>query len=243
MTISFAGSVEIALRTIRRLRREVSNGWKYEQILECLRSNTMEGECDFIVSSHMQGPEIRILKEGRLSEPVDFGWLGDFSPIPLMQNVPVPQEAGFGVKFPQWSSPEERQFIYSFRSVFGGRVRLSDAVGGLPIVQVSSPFGHCYQNAASSYISSMKIGPVPDPVEIAAKESEQREYRVNFIASAERGAAVMATYFAQIGVAYLYSPLEDDEPAKLLDISMEQTSELVGQKARELGGTIVQTPP
>jgi hypothetical protein len=67
-TVSFAGSVERSLDVIRIAREMALSGSHLLEMLELLAEETSNDSCEFLVSSHAQGAELRKLARGHISE-------------------------------------------------------------------------------------------------------------------------------------------------------------------------------
>jgi hypothetical protein len=75
-TIAFAGNYDQALDTVRWLRNVFLRNRDFDQILELLRQDTKNDECDYIIAMHRPQAELRKVWEGKVSPPIEDAWIG-----------------------------------------------------------------------------------------------------------------------------------------------------------------------
>ncbi|MBV9419905.1 MAG: hypothetical protein JO348_09045 [Alphaproteobacteria bacterium] len=237
LSVAYAGSVESSLNTVRSVQRMAADGVGLDPILDCLAASSADGRCEFVVSSHMRGAELRTIKKGRISASLDSCWVGDSAGFDKIIRINRPFSNG-EIEF---VTRDEIDFCGDFQNLFVQQVRVSDSIGGLAINQLSSPFGHTYQNWAFAALTRpITIGPqgVP-PEQAASRMNEQHDYKATIVAPNHRGVAVLGAYFEQGAFGYLYSPLESDEAIRIAGIALGDLTKVVTERAEKLGGVIV----
>lgn len=235
-SISFAGATERSLDIIRKARRMLLEDSAIEDVLAQLAESTLDGKCEFLISFHRNDAELRKVVNGKISDPLELSWIGDSAAVDKTKSS---KTTAFDL--PDYISQDEMNFIRGFQAALQEHKMLTDSAGGMPIVHLSSPFGHTYQDLHVSTLGGeITIGPAGiSPLSQAARSEYQFDYTVVVVTPRERGAAVIGSFFSEAHVGYIYSPIEADEPEKLIDISLEELREVLSERARSLGGVVV----
>jgi hypothetical protein len=215
LTVSYAGLSLQAIDAIRRLHamQQLTTDFAIEFLAEA--STKLNGEIAFLVCSHESREYPRLIKiEGnQVSEGKDIYWIGNQASANALARVELPamQDERAGDYF----SLEERQFTRRFHHYLGHAA--DSAVGGMVINCLASPFGHCYQDHYGVYVDRMTI---PDSVEpsVRARMNEagmNGHFKYAVMSTAQRGLALVGTFFEQARIGYIYEPILRDDPEKV----------------------------
>src|SRR3569833_459805 len=81
VSVAFSGHVGRALRTLRRAKAALVSFGFAEMLRQLVANSQPEGDADnavdYLVASHLPDPELRIVREGNVSEPGPFFRIGD----------------------------------------------------------------------------------------------------------------------------------------------------------------------
>lgn len=238
-SVSFAGSADLAHRYIRDAKRLYSERKSLPHLLDLLSEASKDYCVDFIVASHRPQAVLHVIKKGQVSADIDGCWIGDSDGFKMMPSLPVQKDIQIDPTFGTW---EEAQFTREFLQMFEpGMTDLSITIGGFAIFLLGSPNGHTYMSRSVIYhggeITLTPQGFVPE--QMRARAEVQAGFAYDVVAPNERGVAVLGVLFPQPAFGYVYSPIEWDEPQKVSAIAKADFIDLIGEKARALGGSFV----
>jgi len=216
LTVSYAGLSIQSIDAIRRLK--VTNPTTTDAAVEYLRgvAANQKNEVDFLVCSHETPDRPRLIKISgeRVSEGQDFYWIGSPAAAAALARLELP--AVQGESGGEYFSIEETRFTHRFHHYI--KHATDPSVGGMVINCLASPYGHCYQDHFGAYL----IGPVtiPDPVEPSLRQRMNDAgmngyYKYAVMTPAERGLALVGTYFEQARIGFIHEPLVQDDPEKV----------------------------
>jgi hypothetical protein len=241
LSISYARSVSTGLDVIQQSETIFSRTQDLGEVVKFARhkNNSLlstEWACDFIIVSHVQGPCMYRIYDGKISYGADRYWIGDHEPIRKCSEtenaVPVPADLKF-------FSPEEYKFRRAIHSLlFEPAVHTASGVGGFMFELLGSPFGHCYGNhATAKYWDTVQF-----PPGVTARQAEDRASGMTLfgyctVASLERGAGVVGAFIEQTQTGYIYRPSRG-EPQRLFPCTLDQIDSLVTAYAKEMGGFV-----
>lgn len=235
-TISFAGNYDQAIETVRWVRSVFMRNRDFDQLLELLRGDTTNKECDYIVAMHRPHAELRKVWEGKVSEPVAEAWIGHSDiASELLSLAPKTIEGVQGL-----SASQDQIGFYGYQNALTNLnlqqgTKLSDGVGGVLVVQLSSPWGHCYANYAGATSWEIQIDPALQVENDRARATGEKSFGFSIAATPERGVPVVGIFYEQAGAGVVYSPMHEDTP-RLEAISLEELSMKVSDIAKSLGG-------
>jgi len=225
ISIGYAGLSSLALDSIRSLARKEAVENDLDAILKALANDSADGQVDFLVVSHLNGPEIFKIRNGNISADQESHWIGDSGIARLLQTS-IDEQA---VLLADAQVPEEVIFTQAWANILLTAPSLTDAVGGLPVSVLCSPLGHCFNIQAGAYN--------PETVVIGGdNDGLYGQYSFSFVEDGMRGAPVLGVWLAEIGIGYLYDPLSSDEPKLCRLKTIDELSKLSALRAEELGG-------
>jgi hypothetical protein len=246
LSVAYAGNSEPAMDAIRSVRTQRLKGCSTADILPTLEAATIDGKTDFVVASHDESPQLLKISNGRSSMDLEEVAIGDTSLVKSVLRREVSAKAFRRV----FHSPEEQKFKKAFSELFNDSgVHLNDEVGGLPIILEASPFGHTYSR--TSRVAAWDIITLGIPVsaqQIADRKSGMTEWRFQITDSELRGIGIVGIGLPAIGIGWVHSPLETDDPLRIAlphntDDDGAELSKLLAQeieaRAEALGGGIL----
>jgi hypothetical protein len=240
ISVAYAGLSSRALDVIRGLSRSASNREDLSRALKTLEEGSMDGRTDFLLVSHIDGPQIFKVSNGSVSGDQQSHWIGDSGIASRLrtelENFRLELAPSIAVDFSQeW---EEILFVRAWGSLLLKAPTLTNAVGGLPVSVLCSPHGHCFNITAGAYN--------PEPISFNAdggvNADGQRvdglygQYSYSFVEDNRRGAPVLGVWLQESRAAYLYDPLTADEPVLCRVETIDGLSEIVALRAEQLGG-------
>lgn len=228
LSIAFAGPANAGIDAIRKANglfkatRNLNELLNY-LIAESKREPDCDNRCDFIVSSHIHGPSLYKIWDGRISSEQHFQWIGQKH---LMVGLA--------------EAPDEISFFNAFSQNAGVAAgNASQGVGGIFVVQLGSPYGHCYVTHASTIcFDEIVVPPGITEQQQADRASGMTEYNYNCQATLDRGVAVVSAFIKQAQTGYIYAPLLQDDPIIIHPASLSEICDRAKLLARELGGRI-----
>ena len=207
LSIAYSGHSDPALHAIRRTPKIYRDGG-LGGVLTFLRefTNTRDHSIDFIVAAHDPSPELRRIWEGKVSDPLRETCVGNCTILPEI--LKRHSEKGGHQDF-------NHAFLRAFtdRDVFRGT-----GVGGFPITLEARPDGHRYRGHLFSQ-SWKAITPrwgettYEDPNDLLTGEWS---FRHDVVDPQQPGIAVLAVEVLQGKVGYLYAPLLEDDPERII---------------------------
>lgn len=215
LTVSYAGLSIQSIDTIRELK--AANPTTTDAAVDYLRdvAANQKNEVDFLVCSHERPDRPRLIKISgeRASEGQDFYWIGSPTAAGELARLELP--AVQGESGGEYFSIEETRFTYRFHQYI--KHATDPSVGGMVINCLASPYGHCYQNHYGAYVDQVTI---PDPVEPSLRQRMNDAgmngyYKYAVMTPAERGLALVGTYFEQARIGFIHEPLIQDDPEKV----------------------------
>jgi hypothetical protein len=235
VSVSYAGRVVQAVDAVKRAKDKLPSISTFLSDLKELTSGDM---AEFLVASHIAGPQLLKVAHDRIYEGSNLYWIGDANAasemsITLEKTPHIPpvmyQDGTF--------TSEEQKFRHAFLSFIEGRV--SDVVGGIPILCLASPFGHTYDNYARAvFFGKLVLGPHLSPAEVAIQEAQrksgQSEWKYTAIAPNRRGVALMGVYLEQPELGLLYSPFESDDAELFSGTTLDRFAAVVQERANRL---------
>ncbi len=248
LTVAFAGLANQALDAIRTARRLHLAGETIAEIEQMLTEETAyhEGQIEFLLVSHSSGePTLKRIWNGRSSNDLPYSCIGQRNLLPtlLMKAGEVP------LGCPSHEFEQEVQFWTAFRRLFDG-TRITDGVGGLPIMATCSPYGHCYNSSASS--ATWDVISFPGGLtqqQLTDRRSGMTQWLFNIQDTKYRGIAVLGILILDAGVGYIYSPLENDNPLNwsfsnpltqaVRDTILAEFKAALEERAKSLGGLLI----
>lgn len=230
VSVAYAGRSAAGTDAVREARKKLQSSGDVEKVIQGLCSITEEDDCDFILASHLRGPELRKISSGSISGSQQFQWAGDHE---LVGKLTAAMEQTR--ENPNSYVDEEATFLTAFSNILLQNVRPTTVTGGMPINLFASPCGHTYQAMAFSCMNR--------PIRLGKPEAEQEAhlgggdvYRGRVVNTDFRGAGVVGIFFDEGNVGYVYSPLEWDDPLHLNSTSEEHVRAEVEKCCERLGG-------
>lgn len=226
LSIAFAGPANAGIDAIRqghglfKATRNLNELLDY-LVAESKREPDCDKRCDFIVSSHIHEPSLYKIWDGQISSGQPFQWIGQKSLL-----------AGLA------EATDEMSFFDAFSQNAGVAAgNASQGVGGIFVVQLGSPYGHCYQTHASTIcFDDIIVPPGITEQQQADRASGMMQYSYNCQATLDRGVAVVSAFFEQAQTGYIYAPLLQDDPIIVHPTSLSEICDRARLLARQLGG-------
>jgi hypothetical protein len=246
LSVGYAGISAKAIRTIRALTHKIDCSLDLAGALEFLQLASRDGTVDFIVVSHIDGPQILKVRDGSVSGDQDFHWIGDQEVCSLFlasieeqreqhrRTIVHPDDRAYFDEF-----HEESCFRGGWSSLLLKSPSLTQSVGGIPIDVLCSPHGHCYQggggafNANAIQITANGQWFGPDGQKVPPLYGQ---YSYSLVGSALRGVPVIGVWLQETCTGYLYDPIESDLPERMSPTTIEALQEQVLRRSKLLGG-------
>lgn len=219
VSLAFSGHVGRALYAARRCHTALRERGFWEAV-GVLRDHSSadsgyDNAVEYVVASHLPKAELRIVRDGSISDPGEVFRLGDTNLADHILRVA--------------SDPESRRQIGEEAALsFALTHFLSDpdsprasGVGGFPVTLLGSPYGHTYHGLASTAVFDEQFdwSTGVTASQIADRISGMREYRIRVVSSRRRGAPVVGVALTNARLAYIYSPILSDEPLKIFPLA------------------------
>lgn len=241
LSVSYAGAVSTGLRVIREAKDLFSKNRNLSQVTEFIRSEALAVlstpyECDFLIVSHVHGPNITKISSGSISTGGTRYWIGNSEPIQklgeLEEAIPQP------TSIPPHSSEKEFRFRQAMMNLLlEPAVHAESKVGGFVIELLASPFGHCYGLFAfQKFWDVIELPQGVTPAQLENRAAGMTLFGCHIMGSFYRGVAVVGAFLEQAKLGYIYRPLEEDCPQKLYPCTAEEISRRVTSFAIEMGG-------
>jgi hypothetical protein len=250
-SVAYAGLSGKALSILRSVRREMSGAASdLDRTIARLRAGSEDGAIDFLLMSHIAGPEIYKIANGTLTFGQPFQWIGDGTVAPLLsasvEKARIARESVAPSNYsmhlgPEYGAVEEHDFRRAWIDLLLAAPTLNGSVGGIPIAILGSPYGHDFLNSAGAYN--------PETITVSWKRTFDEEgqqidplrsqYSYSLVGSSMRGAPVLGLWLKEADSAYVYDPMDHDEAQRIRPVTMEQLSATVARRAKELGGVII----
>lgn len=244
VSVAFAGVVARALSAIRDLRSSI-NEWDFQRCAEYLANASLDGAVDFLIASHIDAPALAKIQDGKVFIGQPFYWIGD--PAIGRPFIDAMQERRDQIEimkqqnrysYPAGWDENESIFTGAMTMLLLRNPALTDAVGGIPIQLLASPYGHTYGSSAGAInLDTVIRGDGKwfnmDGLEV---ESGYGQYSYSIVASAYRGAPVVGVWIQETSTGYLYLPLTNEMVFKIDNSTIDQLSALVTASAKDLGG-------
>jgi hypothetical protein len=242
LSIAYAGTAVVGLEAVRHASNLFAKNRDLNEVLLFLKNENektkfTESSCDFLVTSHVNGPSIFKIWAGEITSGQPVQWIGNSEPLVRLRENELLSQAPDGL--PE-TEHEEYRFVDAMRGIWLKPAAMAEHnVGGFFVAQLGSPNGHCYISHAASVCSDTVIMP-PGLTEeqLADRASGMTEYKYNVQAPLERGVAVLAAFLEQLKTGYIYQPLIRDDPDKLSPATLMETCDKMTLLAQQAGGRI-----
>lgn len=250
ISVAYAGAADLAVKAIRAAKQALADGQgirEVERIL-CDASAASVGGPDFILGSHVEGPSLRRIWDGKISENLQSAVIGDWT----LRTVLEKYAAASPLRPLPSGSDGEQAFIEGVRQLLG-EIQVTESVGGFYFLLEASPRGHGYYSLAGVTAWDRVWGGTPvSAQQLADRRSGMTEWAYQVSPSRWRGVGVAGAIVLNAGVGYVYSPLVADD-AKPWRFSPPPTrddeqhllagfQQAIDQAAAELGGGIDPPP-
>jgi hypothetical protein len=238
LSVSYSGNVDIALDSVRRICKELPKYKDIKDVIDLLIRTSTNFSCDFIVATHLPEPCLIKIADGKMSTGGNRYWIGNPEPIRRLAEIEAALPIPIGYVQNPIQSLEESTFRRAIQeTLFDPAQHAAGGVGGFLIEILGSPYGHCYgSHATVKWFDTTHFPPGITARQLADRASGMTMFGYNVISAAERGVPVMGIFIDQIGIGYIYRPTEQDSPDKLYPCTLEQITDLVGRRARGMGG-------
>lgn len=243
LSIGYAGRSNAALEVIRSIADTLDTMNDLAGVLAALREASAAGEIEFLVASHIAGPQIFKIWDGRVSGDQSTHWIGDGAISPVLTAAIARTESRLEALHgaaPSHASSEEACFVSGWSDLLLRSPALRGEVGGIPISLLASPYGHCFNASAGVYS--------PDAVHYGDGRTENADgepveasygqYGFTLLPGDRRGAAVLGLWLDQTGLGYMYDPLANNEAICLSGSSREALGRAISKRASALGGIL-----
>lgn len=238
LSISYSGQADVALDSVRHIRKNVASYKDVKDVIDLLAQTSTNFNCDFIIAAHLPEPCLIKITNGKTSIGGSRYWIGNPEPIRRLAKVEASLPIPVGFVENAILSLEEDTFRRAIhKTLFDPAQHAGEGVGGFLIELLGSPYGHCYgNNATAKWFDTTHFPPGLNPRQLADRASGMTMFGYNVVGAAQRGAPVMGIFVNQIGIGYIYRPIEQDTPEKLYPCTLDQIDDLVSKHAREMGG-------
>lgn len=251
VSVAYAGLSLQAIDAIRGVKKVLDAGGDLSatEALLIAASARHPGELDFIIAAHENGPALRKVVDGQITNNLENAAIGETS---LVRAILEAEMGG-----PEQLIPSEYEaeiaFSRGFVSLFNDHgVQITSDVGGFPTFLLASPYGHTYQPHGGVAAWDIRRGGVPETLKQREdRSSGMTEWRYQVLPSTLRGAGVIGAIVPSAGVGYVYSPLEDDDAMRFnfdapqglegYATSLAPLLDEINRRAEALGGIKAET--
>lgn len=238
ISVGYAGLSAQALDTIRQIKEDLDTEDDLANVLRMLKDGSSSGKVEFLVTSHVHGPQIFKISNDSISADQEFHWIGDSEIAPLLtksiEAMVVQEQRAVSQEqrtlSDEYGTPEEWRLIRAWMDLLLKAPTLTDLVGGLPVILLCSPYGHCFQATAGAY------NPGPIRIDgggtITNKDGLRTgglngQYSFSFVGGPTRGTSILGVWLRESQTGYVYAPLVADEPAHYYPITLERLRGIV----------------
>jgi hypothetical protein len=240
ISVAFSGHFVTALDRVRACKRQIEQGGGLSEVLDIL-SNADSRECDFLVASHVNDPELFKISGGVVSESQDCHWIGNSDLIGIMEkqqdciNQAYQNVLRMDSDMPDMRS-EEDNFIGTFTQLFLSEPQVADGVGGFAVILLASPFGHCYlHHSGIQLIGPFNGNGTPHPEGPALGGSR---YSYSILDSGYRGVGIVGSFMEDTHIGYIYDPLGSDAAVTMSNVTMRAVIDELNIRGSSSGGKI-----
>lgn len=239
ISMGFSGRLVACLDAARRAKKSLESDGRLSNVIDILRSYSKNDDCDFIIASHQNGPEIFKIKNDKISESQIYHWIGDSDIVNSLNNYSdtfdksVDSVLKMNPNSTDCRTPEI-QFLSAI-SCFFATPTISNVVGGFATNLLGSPYGHCYQMLGGVHMPGpMVIGEGPAHPDTPPQGGDR--YAYNFLAPNYRGVAIVGAFFEEANLGFIYNPLEWDHPKRMRNTTTQAVQEEIDLLAAKAGG-------
>jgi hypothetical protein len=222
------------------VKAALAGGEELPRLLERLRIATIDDECEFIVAAHDPHPRLIKIWKGVVSGNLQQCAIGDGSAYRSFLDYEARNQV---TRDPRMS--DEGTFTFCWQTwITDFEANVPAGVGGLPVLQLAHPAGHCYGNYAGTHTwSTIPFGHETEEMRLARARDEASgmlSFSYNVYGAGPRGVAVCGALLTQVSVAYIYTPLDRDFPVRTLTLSDHaELNRLLAERAILDGGVVV----
>lgn len=251
LSVGYAGNSGKALNDLRRFKNGLNGAPSLLHCLQALQLSSAEGDIDYLLISHVEGPEIYKIAHGNASFGQAIQWIGDRDVAPLIQSA-VQQarerRENSGCTWdrdPEYGCQEEEDLRAGWVNLLLTAPTLTASVGGIPIQLLGSPYGHSFLSEGGAYNPGSFFFTATGATDETGRPVNPlaSQYSYSIVPSAERGVPVVGLWLQEAHSAYLYDPMLHDEAVLLPASDAQGLGRLVKERALHLGGEVVQFPP
>jgi hypothetical protein len=249
VSVGYAGKADQAIDFLREVSTKYDVISDASKLCDALKGVSVPICTEFIVVSHIEKPAIFKISNGRVSEDQEMHWIGDRRVASLLSGAISELSEQLGDQMDhlkaslsnEFGNLGESMFVRAWSNLLLQAPMLNEIVGGLPIVLLGSPYGHCFEASAGAY------GPDAIMINSDGRVTNERgeavdplvgQYSYSFVDGAARGAAVLGVSLREAGRSYLYDPLVADEPLPITNVPLDKMYEFVTAHALQRGGVL-----
>ena len=221
LSIGYANYADQAVAAIQRVKKNWDIGKrKLADVFDVLCKEEM---ADFIVASHIEGPQLFKIREGRVTNDLNDAYIGDRDLVKLV----LDGEEGLSRR-PQFPSDlrskEETLFRQAFLGLFLKEgISIRDGVGGLPIFLLASPHGHTYDSYAGvCRWDQIEITPASAGTHIPELEGGMASWGYNVQSPLLRGVATVGIAIRGTSLGYVYMPLQEGAHGRVIKLPNDE---------------------
>ncbi|MGO8069952.1 hypothetical protein AB9E28_31050 [Rhizobium leguminosarum] len=208
LSIGYANYADQAVAAIQKVKKNWDIGKR--NLADMFDVLCKEKMADFIVASHIEGPQLFKIREGRVTDDLNDAFVGNSDLVKLV--LEGEEELSRRPQFPSdLQSQEEILFRQAFLDLFMKEgVSIREGVGGLPIFLLASPHGHTYDSYAGvCRWDSIEITPASAGTQMPEPEGGMASWGYNVQSPLLRGVATVGIAIRGISLGYVYTPLQE----------------------------------
>jgi hypothetical protein len=239
ISMGFSGKLVAGLDACRMAKKSLESGGRLSCVIDVLKNHSKNTDCDFIIISHQNGPELFKIKDNKISESQSSHWIGDSDIVNSFNNCSnivdksVDNILKLNPNLTDCRTPEIQ--FFSAISHFFATPTISNEVGGFATNLLGSPYGHCYQMRAGVCMPGpMVIGEGPPHPDTPPQGGDR--YAYHFLAPNYRGVAIVGAFFEEANLGFIYNPLEWDHPKRMRNTTTQAVQEEIDLLAAKAGG-------
>jgi hypothetical protein len=234
VAVSFAGSVQAALETIREIASDMRQGTTLEAVISRLHDITEgdHGVCEFIVAVDGTDWQLTRIRNGQVESGLRSTWIGDhdaFEQFQRLRNAPHPLKGVIEEKVGPGAASLLRLGTAMEALINDASIESVDHF----CVRVARQRDGGFQYMASIFIyvgRDIEMKPGDDLINSMAQSVAEGGYSVSIVEPAEPGTPALGLSFPRARLGMIFLPLEYDEGQVLHDISPNDFARVVQER-------------
>lgn len=248
VSVAFSNHIDRALFAIGKARDALHSAG-YVALVNVLEEHSTrtdpryDNSVEFLVASHLPEPALRLVRDGRASDPGPLFRLGETT---FADRIRVKADELRDHREIASEPAMPLSAAFSSAITYEGMNPYPN-VGGVPVSLNASPYGHTYDGFGTTFttqpeVIDLRTGLTAD--QLRDRNTGKSEFRVTVMSPSKRGVGVLGVVFAQGNLGFLYSPLRKGAPvrrapllklqAPLSELDMAEFSKMEGEMQQQM---------